>query len=368
LTAQNRRQHPRATFDWPLTIVRDGETIFGRIVNISRGGALIRIPAELHPKEQFRMVIEIPEYDDVISVKGVVIRTSPDKTAEGQPSFVSGIMFTEITKEDLRYFTGNLAPEWHKDYREPWHPSPSPAESLRREQVASPSRPVSPARSTVTANRRQNSPWRPIAIGLGALSIVALIFALQKTPVTEYDTERIAALEERLHLLETQKVPDDRDDSLIRELNEQITALRSQLASFRENSRQTSIEPGQAVVHSLLPAEPLDTPPPTASAEPPPVQPPASPPVPATSTTPAPVITLIKPAESKIHIQPQITLEEKPAANLYHVVQNGQNLYRIGLTYQLSVEELLNLNDLKPGDAIYPGQRLLISKAAEQPQ
>jgi hypothetical protein len=367
LTAQNRRQHPRATFDWPLTIVRDGETIFGRIVNISRGGALIRIPVELHPKEQFRMVIEIPEYDDVISVKGVVIRTSPDNTEDGQPSFFSGIMFTEITKEDLRYFTGNLAPEWHKDYREPWHPSPPPAESLR-EQVASPSRPVSPARNMVSVNRRQNSPWKPIAIGLGVLSIVTLFFALQKAPVTEYDTERIAALEERLHLLETQKVPDDRDDSLVRELNEQITALRSQLASFRENSRQASIEPSPTVVQSLPPAEPLDTPAPGTSAAPPPVQPPASPPVPATTATPAPVITLTKHPEAKVHIQPQITLEEKPAANRYHIVQNGQNLYRIGLTYQLSVEELVNLNGLKPGEAIYPGQRLLISKAAEQPQ
>ena len=367
MTAQNRRQHPRATFDWPLTIVRDGETIFGRIVNISRGGALIRIPVELRPKEQFRMVIEIPEYDDVISVKGMVIRTSREKTDNGQPSFTSGILFTEISKEDLRYFTGNLAPEWHKDYREPWHPSPPPAESLR-EQVSPPSRPVSPARGAVTVNRRQNSPWKPIAIGLGVLSVAALFFALQKTPINEYHTERIAALEERLHLLEKKKSPDDRDDSLVRELNEQITALRSQLAYFRENSRLTAKEPTPTVTHSLPPAEPLDTPPPTASAAPPPVQPPASPPVPAAVATPAPVITLTKPPETKVHIQPQITLEEKPAANRYHVVENGQNLFRIGLTYQLSVEELLNLNGLKPGDAIYPGQRLLISNAAEQPQ
>ena len=343
LTTQDMHQHPRATFDWPLTIDRDGEEISGRIVNISCSGALIRIPVELHPKEQLRMVIEIPEYDDVISVKGVVTRTSTNHTENGQPSFASGIMFTEITKEDLRYFTGYLFPEYSKDYRA---------------QASLPSR---PDKSAVTASQRQNSPWKPIAIGLGVLSVVALFFALQETQSNEYDTERIAALEERLHFLELKKSPDDRDNTLVRELNEQIDALRSQLTDSRENSRQIAMQPGSTVIHSRPPAESLNSPSPTAST-PPPIR------LPISAATPEPDIAQALPSETKVHIQPQVILEEPFPANRYHVVQSGQNLYRIGLTNQRSVEELRTLNGLKPGDAIYPGQRLLISKVAAQPQ
>lgn len=341
-TTQNMRQHPRATFDWPLTIDRDGEAISGRIVNISRGGALINVPVEFHPREQFRMVIEIPEHNDAISVKGVVIRTSPGHTENGQPSFASGIMFTEITKEDLRYFTGNLAPEWSKDYREQTTP------------------PFRPARVPVTSNRRQNSPWKPIAIGLAAVSVVTLFFALQKTLSNQHDTERIAALEERLHLLELKKTPDDIGESLVRELNDQIAALNNQRNYLTKNSLKTAMQPESKVIHPLPPSESLNTSHPTGSTTPPT-------PLPTSNAKPVADIAQALPPETKAHIQPQVTLEERPTANRYYVVQRGQNLYRISLVSQLSVEELRKLNRLKPGEAIYPGQRLLISTAAEPP-
>ena len=45
----------------------------------------------------------------------------------------------------------------------------------------------------------------------------------------------------------------------------------------------------------------------------------------------------------------------------HHVVQAGENLYRISLRYNLKLAELLRLNNLKPGAAIKPGQKLLVS-------
>ena len=45
----------------------------------------------------------------------------------------------------------------------------------------------------------------------------------------------------------------------------------------------------------------------------------------------------------------------------YHVVQAGENLYRISLRYKIKIDELLRLNNLKPGAAIQPGQKLLVS-------
>lgn len=48
----------------------------------------------------------------------------------------------------------------------------------------------------------------------------------------------------------------------------------------------------------------------------------------------------------------------KPA---YHVVQTGENLYRISLRYGLKMDALLRLNNLEPGTVIRPGQRLKVS-------
>ena len=45
----------------------------------------------------------------------------------------------------------------------------------------------------------------------------------------------------------------------------------------------------------------------------------------------------------------------------HHVVQAGENLYRISLRYNLKLDELLRLNNMKPGAAIQPGQKLLVS-------
>jgi type IV pilus assembly protein PilF len=45
----------------------------------------------------------------------------------------------------------------------------------------------------------------------------------------------------------------------------------------------------------------------------------------------------------------------------YHVVQAGENLYRISLRYGLKVDQLLRLNNLEPGTVIKPGQKLLVS-------
>ena len=57
--------------------------------------------------------------------------------------------------------------------------------------------------------------------------------------------------------------------------------------------------------------------------------------------------------------------QEKPAAQTAertHVVKAGETLYQIGNKYGTSVEALRRLNQLKPGQAIQPGQKLVVSK------
>lgn len=51
---------------------------------------------------------------------------------------------------------------------------------------------------------------------------------------------------------------------------------------------------------------------------------------------------------------------------IYHVVQPGENLYRIGKAYDISVEELARVNQIKDPSLIHVGQRIFIPGGASQ--
>jgi LysM repeat protein len=57
---------------------------------------------------------------------------------------------------------------------------------------------------------------------------------------------------------------------------------------------------------------------------------------------------------------------EKQTKAVYHEVLAGETLYRIGLRYGITVDELRRLNKLEPEATIYPEQRLLIRPADKQ--
>jgi anti-sigma B factor antagonist len=52
--------------------------------------------------------------------------------------------------------------------------------------------------------------------------------------------------------------------------------------------------------------------------------------------------------------------QEQPKQASYHVVSKGETLYRIALRYNMTVEEVRRVNNLKPDQPIFIGQRLLI--------
>lgn len=54
-----------------------------------------------------------------------------------------------------------------------------------------------------------------------------------------------------------------------------------------------------------------------------------------------------------------------PAEKRYHTVRPGENLYRIGLKYGLTVKELRGINNMGPAAVIQPGQKLLVTKTGE---
>jgi LysM repeat protein len=60
-----------------------------------------------------------------------------------------------------------------------------------------------------------------------------------------------------------------------------------------------------------------------------------------------------------------VRVQEKSAVKtrtVYHQVQAGETLYRIAKKYGISVAEVCRLNQISTGQAIKPGQKLLVSK------
>ncbi len=60
---------------------------------------------------------------------------------------------------------------------------------------------------------------------------------------------------------------------------------------------------------------------------------------------------------------PTRTTRPPPPAGVVHVVQPGQNLFRIGLAYGVPVARLMEVNRLKPSAPLQVGQRLVIPGA-----
>jgi LysM repeat protein len=64
-----------------------------------------------------------------------------------------------------------------------------------------------------------------------------------------------------------------------------------------------------------------------------------------------------------------VRVQKKPPVKtetVYHQVQAGETLYRIAKKYGISLAELCRLNQISAGQAIKPGQKLLVSKKGDE--
>ena len=62
--------------------------------------------------------------------------------------------------------------------------------------------------------------------------------------------------------------------------------------------------------------------------------------------------------------QPKMQAESQPQADateaVYHTVAAGENLYRISVKYNTTVDKILKLNNLKNADKIIEGQKIRV--------
>ena len=170
---------------------------------------------------------------------------------------------------------------------------------------------------------RQSSRKSLMLVGLAVLvlALVVLYFMLQgekKGPEVDLQPllKRIGLLEERMAKLESKakEAPQVQEklDSLTRNLNERLSYLEKEINQIKEEAASGKKKPEVS-----QPAAPAPAPSPRSPA--------------------------------------------KPGATRVHTVAPGENLFRIALHYNLSVEELRRLNNLKPDQSLQVGQKLIVA-------
>jgi len=169
---------------------------------------------------------------------------------------------------------------------------------------------------------RQNSRKSLVVVGAIVLVVVlAVLFFMaqgeKKSPEVDLQPllKKIGLLEERMAKVESKgkEAPQVQEklDSLTRNLNERLSHLEKDINQIKEEAASTKKKPEVS-----QPAPPTPAPPPKSPA--------------------------------------------KPGATRVHTVAPGENLYRIALRYNLSVEELRRLNNMRPDQSLQVGQKLTV--------
>ena len=295
-----RRKHERAEFDWPVTVAGDQSTIHGRIKNISRSGALLYTPEQFDLHDHIRLAIEITEFEDVITAKGEVVRTFSVITGHQCSSFGAGVKFTEISDEDLRYFTGNLAPEWQENYKD-----------------------------TLVLSRSRSSYVKQILYGVSLIFLVSVIFyVLQFGNSDQIEKNQIVELENRMIILEEQFTAFKTSNSYGINLDDQVSKIQNQLVDMQDELKTfATVEKLQyevKIFESKL--KEINSP-----------------------------VELSKKTGQIIHLD-----KKKQAIPLYYHVKKEDSLYRIGIRYGMSVDSIRALNNIAHNELIHPGQKIII--------
>ena len=321
----NRRRFTRASVRWPITIINQDKTLQGRVKNISRGGILVYLTEGLEINEKVRLAIDLPEYHDAITAEGEVLRVAELKNiVDKKYSFALSIQFTDISSENLKYFSGNFAPEWHQSYED----IGTDGEEMITEGETRPY-----GKGTRIAF------WSVLLLCLFGLFLLlkpdndsqrgfeAQVIELkgklddltsQMNEMTstvnpnqneaEINNEKVESLSLKLETLEKE----------FTEITKAFTALNKQVDTLQQLSGQNPV---------LAPKD---------------IQ----------KDTQKETATLANTAPRKI--------KKTDSTRQYYQVKKGENLYRISVKYNKTVEELKQLNGMSDTDKIYPGQTLRI--------
>jgi LysM repeat protein/Tfp pilus assembly protein PilZ len=329
-----KRQYPRALFDWPVTLtIGDGVAIVGRVKDISRGGVLVHIETKLQVDKQVQLAIEVLDSSDVISAKGKVVRIVRALVSGKQKStaiYAVSICFTEISVEDCRYFTGNLAKVWQN----PVTGEKKPERRMRGERRVRSERlerqailemlTLSDHIDKKTKNISKSIKWGVRIVGITGLVLAALVFfqsySQNLTVVNEKaDSQHdLRLLSERIAEIEKSH---KQQATIITEIQKNLASIESSIISPEQNEKN----------RSLLESLTLE----------------------------------VKQIKNSIRNQPAAASPGKVLhtgeSTTHYTVRPGETIYSISTLHGLTVEKLLQLNKLPTkGAVIYPNQKLRV--------
>jgi len=299
-----RRQHPRATVPWPVTVLTEHDTLYGRVENISRGGILVRLDQNLEQGESARLAVEISDTTDIITSRGEVVRTFALKRGGEQDfSFGVALKYTEINEQNLKFFSGNLAPEWADDYQE--------IESGRKTSFV----------KTISKNYY-------ILLGLLVVLFVPFFFVTVFPDKQNKNESALQPIEDRLTIIEKEVASSQDLDANIENINNEIGYMKNELSSIK--TQLHSFNANIALLEKIASqnGEIVDRYKKNAASQ---------------SSLPGPHDTVQPIAESG-----------------YYTVKKGENLYRISLKTGITVEQLRKLNGLGPDTPVLVDQKLII--------
>ena len=304
---QSRRKHTRAIIEWPVTVISTTGSYQGKAANLSRGGALIYLSHELTIGEDVRLAFEIPDYQDVIVAKGEILRVFILKRGVEQ-EFTHGaaLQFTEISDENLKYFTGDIAPEWKADYRDPG--------------------PIIDDKASAKVSRnRSYVPWIFVLI----LLIPLLYFVYDATQRRLDGENLLSEVEKKLLIIEEQIDFLQNSLDLLMPLEGQINDLQIEVSNITNRlPNAVSIEKMTQQITTQIDELANIT----------------------------QKISDINESNLKLSENGQQKMERQ---HIY-VVQKGDNLFQISSKNNISMQKLREINGIGPDEAIFPGQTLML--------
>jgi LysM repeat protein len=169
-----------------------------------------------------------------------------------------------------------------------------------------------------------------LLIGAIVALIIALLVLIMGGGAGRASSQQLAQLEERIQTLEDRLDKYEAIDEKVTRIWEQAKSFETFKDRFERSEASTSLRMDHLTMSLESMQKQLSK---------------SHPPVAATAKTATPkTAPLTTP-------QPQ-----------YHVVQPGDTLYSISKKYNLEVDQLLQLNHMKPDSVIQPGQKLIVGK------
>ena len=305
---RSRRKHPRALVDWPVTIISATGSYQGKAANISRGGALVHLSQQLPVGEDVRLAFEVPDYQDVIVAKGEILRSFPLKRGDEQEfTHSAALQFTEISQENLKYFTGNIAPEWKENYKD-----------------------AGPMNNDIVSQKvNQDTSFLPWVLVIFLLLPLGY-FVYDSIQRKLHDEKSLTGVEKNLLIIEKQITSLQNSLDILMPVERKLDDLQAEVSSLKDRQLDTaSLEKiSQQLTDQSNHIENLNQ-----------------------------KIEHFNEDNSKISKNPE---QENEGEQPYYVVEKGDNLFQISSQKKITIQELREINGIGPEESIFPGQKIRI--------